>query len=93
MMAKKKYTTEKIISMLRQAEVLTSKGQTSEDAAKRLGVCYQTFLRWKKEYGGLRTDQAKRLKELELENNRLKKIVADLELDKLMLKEISKGNF
>jgi transposase len=92
-MARKKYTAEHIIQLLRQAEILLSKGQSAEQASKTIGVSYQTFLRWKKEYGGLRTDQAKRLKELETENNRLKRIVADLELDKMMLKELSKGNF
>lgn len=92
-MARKKYKTEDIINLLRQAEIFISKGQTNDEAAKSIGVSYQTFCRWKKEYGGLRTDQAKRLKELELENNRLKRIVADLELDKLMLKEVAEGNF
>lgn len=92
-MARKKYSTEDIISLLRQAEVFVSKGQTTEEAAKSIGISYQTYCRWKKEYGGLRSDQAKRLKELEIENSRLKRIVADLELDKLMLKEIAEGNF
>ena len=92
-MARKKYTTENIIQLLRQAEILISKGQNAEQAAHAIGVAYQTYLRWRKEYGGLRTDQAKRLKDLELENNRLKRIVAELELDKLMLKEVAKGNF
>lgn len=92
-MARKKYSAEDIINLLRQAEVFVSKGQSTEEAAKSIGVAYQTYCRWKKEYGGLRTDQAKRLKELELENTRLKRIVADLELDKLMLKEVAEGNF
>ncbi len=92
-MPRKKYQADEIVQRLRQAEIFMSKGQSSEQAAKQIGVSYQTFLRWRKEYGGLRTDQAKRLKELELENQRLKKIVADLELDKLMLKELASGNF
>lgn len=92
-MARKKYTPENIIQLLRQAEILIGKGNSAEQASKSIGVSYQTFLRWKKEYGGMRTDQAKRLKELENENIRLKKIVAELELDKHMLKEVAKGNF
>jgi putative transposase len=88
-MARKKYTPENIIQLLRQAEILIGKGTSAEQASKSIGVSYQTFLRWRKEYGGMRTDQAKRLKELENENNRLKKIVAELELDKHMLKERS----
>jgi transposase len=92
-MARKKYSSEDIIQLLRQAEILVAKGQSQEQVSKALSVSYQTLCRWKREYGGMRTDQAKRLKELETENNRLKRIVAELELDKLMLKEISKGNF
>lgn len=92
-MARKKYTPENIIQLLRQAEILIGKGNSAEQASKSIGVSYQTFLRWRKEYGGMRTDQAKRLKELENENIRLKKIVAELELDKHMLKEVAKGNF
>ncbi len=92
-MPRKHYKAEEIITLLRQAEIYMSKGQSAELAAKEIGVSYQTFLRWRKEYGGLRTDQAKKMKELELENQRLKKIVAELELDKLMLKEIASGNF
>lgn len=92
-MARKKYTPENIIQLLRQAEILIGKGNSAEQASKSIGVSYQTLLRWRKEYGGMRTDQAKRLKELEVENNRLKKIVAELELDKHMLKEVAKGNY
>jgi transposase-like protein len=92
-MSKKRYTPEQIVSMLREAEVLLSKGQSIADACRGLGVTEQTYYRWRKEYGGLRVDQAKRLKELEQENSRLKKVVADLILDKAILKEAARGNF
>jgi putative transposase len=92
-MPKKRYKTEEIIGLLRQAEILVAKGHSTEEASREIGVTYQTYIRWRKEYGGLRTDQAKRLKELEQENGRLKRIVAELELDKLMLKEVASGNF
>lgn len=91
-MGRKRYSAEQIIVMLREAEVLESKGLTHAEAAKKLGVCEQTLIRLKKEYGGLRVDQAKRLKELEKENARLKRLVADLSLDNSILKDVSLGN-
>jgi transposase-like protein len=92
-MPKKRYTAEEIITHLRTVEIEQSKGATLEEAARKVGVTPQTISRWKTEYGGLRVDQAKRLKELEQENARLKKIVADQALDNLILKEVTKGNF
>ena len=88
-----RYTPEQIISNLREAEVVISKGHSAAAAAKKIGVAEQTFYRWRKEYGGLRTDQAKRLKALEKENARLKQLLADAELDKAILKEATSGNF
>ena len=92
-MARKRYTAEEIIQHLRTAEIEQSKGATQEEAARRVGVTPVTLSRWKAEYGGLRVDQAKRLKELEQENSRLKKIVAEQAIDNLILKEVAKGNF
>ena len=92
-MARKRYTPEEIIQHLRTAEIEQSKGASQEEAARKIGVTPVTLSRWKTEFGGLRVDQAKRLKELEAENARLKKIVADQALDNLILKEVSKGNF
>lgn len=89
----KKYAAEEIIPKLREAEVLMSQGTTQELTAKRIGVSTQTLIRWRKEYGGLRMDQAKRMKELEKENARLKRLLADAELDKAILKEAASGNF
>jgi len=89
----KKYTPEQIICKLREAEVAISEGQTTALAAKSIGVSYQTYCRWRKEYGGVRTDQVKRFKEVEKENVRLKKIVADLTLDNAILKEAAYPNF
>ena len=89
----KKFKAEEIIPKLREAEVLISQGRTQELAAKQIGVSTQTLIRWRKEYGGLRMDQAKRLKELERENARLKRLLADAELDKAILKEAASGNF
>ena len=89
----KKHGAEEIIPKLREAEVVISQGGTNEFAAKQIGVSVQTFLRWRKEYGGLRMDQAKRLKALEKENGRLKRLLADAELDKAILKEAASGNF
>ena len=91
-MARKRYSPEQIIVMLREAEVLESKGLTQIEVAKQLGICEQTLIRWRKEYGGLRVDQAKRLKELEKENARLKRLVADLSLDNSILKDVASGN-
>ena len=92
-MARKRYSAEQIISKLREAEVDLAKGKTTGQVAKKLGITEQTYYRWRKEYGGLRTDQAKRLKELEKENARLKRLVAEAELDKAILREAASGNF
>ena len=92
-MARKRYTAEQIITKLREAEVELAKGQTTPQVCKKLGISDQTYYRWRKEYGGLRVDQAKRLKQLEHENVRLKKLVAELSLDNSILKEVSSGNF
>ena len=88
-MSKKTFSAEDIINKLREAEVLISQGKTIAEVSKALGVTDQTYYRWKKEYGGMRTDQAKRLKELERENARLRKVVADLTLDMEILKEVN----
>jgi transposase-like protein len=92
-MGRKRYTAEQIIGMLREAEVLQSQGMTIGEISRKLGITEQTYYRWRKEYGGMRIDQAKRLKELEKENARLKKLVADLSLDNDILKETVRGNF
>ena len=92
-MASKRFTPEQIISKLREAEVGLAQGQTVGQVSKRIAVTEQTYYRWRKEYGGLRMDQAKRLKTLEKENAGLKKLVADLSLDNQILKEVSSGNF
>ena len=92
-MARKRYTAEQIITKLREAEVELAKGQTTPQVCKKLGIADQTYYRWRKEYGGLRVDQAKRLKQLEQENARLKRVVADLSLDNSILKEVNSGNF
>jgi transposase-like protein len=88
-MAKKTFSAEDIINKLREAEVLISQGKTVAEVCKAIGVTDQTYYRWKKEYGGMRTDQARRLKELERENARLRKVVADLTLDMEILKEVN----
>jgi putative transposase len=90
---KKGFTPEQIIKKLREAEVLLSKGEKVEQVIRKLGVSDVTYYRWRKEYGGMQIEQAKRLKDLENENTRLKKLVADLSLDNAILKEVSKGNF
>lgn len=92
-MGQKRYTPEQIIKMLREAEVELSKGQTAGQVCRKLGITEQTYYRWRKEYGGMKVEQAKRLKELEAENARLKKLVADLSLDKMILKEVAGKNF
>ncbi len=92
-MGRKSHTAEQIIRKLREAEVELAKGQTTADVVRKLGITEQTYYRWRKEYGGLRLDQAKRLKELEKENGRLKKLVADQALDNAILKEVSTGKF
>jgi putative transposase len=92
-MGKQRHTAEQIISKLREAEVLQAKGMPMEEVMRQLGVSDATYYKWRKEYGGLRIDQAKRLKELEQENSRLRKVVADLTIDNSILKEASRGNF
>ena len=87
-MARKRCTTEQIITKLREAEVRLAQGKTVVQACKQMGITEQTYYRWWKEYGGLKMDQAKRLKALEKENGRLKKLVADLSLDNQILKEV-----
>ena len=92
-MAKKNYTAEQIISKLREVEVKLSQGIKASEAIRSIEVSMQTYYRWRKEYGGMRTDQARKLKEVEKENLRLKKLVAELSLDNAILKEVSRGNF
>ena len=92
-MPQKRYSVEQIIQKLREAEVMLAKGRTVGQVCKQLEISEQTYYRWRKEYGGIRTDQAKRLKELEKENARLKRLLADAELDKAILKEAASGNF
>jgi putative transposase len=92
-MPKKGNTPEQIINKLREAEILLSQGNTIAVAARQIGVTEQTYYRWRKEYGGMRVDQARRLKELEQENSRLKKVVAEFALDNAILKEAARGNF
>ena len=91
-MARKRFSPEQIIVKLREAEIFESKGLSQVEAAKKLGIAEQTLIRWRKEYGGLRVDQARRFKELEKENIRLKRWVADLSLDKAILKDAASGN-
>jgi putative transposase len=90
---KNRMKVEQIIGKLREAELLISQGQTVQLACKKINITEQTYYRWRKEYGGLRTDQAKRFKELEQENARLKRLLADAELDKAILREAASGNF
>lgn len=90
-MPKKPFSPEQIINKLREAEVLMSQGKTVGEICRTLGISDQTYYRWRKEFGGLKTDQAQRLKELEHENSRLKKLVADLSLDNSILKEALRG--
>ena len=92
-MARKRYTAEQIIGYLRQAEVMIGQGKSIADALREIDVTANTYYRWRKEYGGLGLDQARRLKDLEQENTRLKRVVADLSLDNLILKEVSTGKF
>ena len=91
-MPRKRYTPEQIISKLREAEVLLSQGQTVAQASKQLGVSDQTYYRWRREFGGMQTSQVRKLKDLEMGNARLKKLVADLSLDNAILKEAISGN-
>ena len=92
-MPKKRFSVEQIINHLREAEVLLSQGRTVGEICRGIGVSEQSYYRWRREYGGLKVDQARRLKELEAENSRLKRAVADLTLDKLILKEAAEGNW
>lgn len=92
-MSKKGFAPEQVINKLREVEVLVSQGSTIGQASRKIGVTEQTYYRWRKEYGGMRVEQAKRLKDLEKENIRLKKLVADLSLDNAILKEAARGNF
>ena len=92
-MARRRHTPEQVINKLREAEVARAEGSTVAEASRRIGVTEQTFYRWRSEYGGLRIDQARRLKRLESENSRLKRAVADLTLDNQILKEAAEGNF
>ena len=92
-MARNRHTSEQVIGKLREAEVELAKGTPVAQVCKRIGVTEQTYYRWRKEYGGLKVDQAKRLKALELENARLKRLLAESELDKAILKEAASGNF
>ena len=92
-MAKKKHSPEQIINRLREAEILLNQGVTVAEACRKIAVVEQTYYRWRKEYGGMRVEQARRLKDLEKENARLKKLVADISLDNAILKEAAEGNF
>jgi len=92
-MAKKRFRAEQIIGLLRQAEVELAQGQKTTEVCRKLGITEQTYYRWRKQYGGLKLDQARRLKELEKENQRLKKVVANQALDIAILKEAASGNF
>ena len=92
-MVRKTYTPEQIINKLREVEVFISQGASTPEASRKVGITEQTYYRWRREYGGTRIEQAKRLKELEKENTRLKKLVADLSLDIAILREAARGNF
>ena len=92
-MSKKRHTAEEIVAKLRQVDVLTAQGRTVGEAIRQIGVTEVTYYRWRSEYGGLKSDQVKRMKELETENQRLRKAIADLTLDKLILQEAARGNF
>ncbi len=92
-MSRKRFTAEKIIGMLREAEVALAQGKKIGEVCRSLGISEQSYFRWRREYGGLKTTQAKRIKDLERENSRLKKAVADLTLDKLILREALEGNY
>jgi putative transposase len=92
-MSRKRFTAEKIIGMLRESEVALAQGKKIGEVCRSLGISEQSYYRWRREYGGLKTTQAKRIKDLEQENSRLKKAVADLTLDKLILREALEGNY
>ena len=91
-MVKGAFTPEQIINKLREVEILLSQGATTGEASRKIGITEQTYYRWRRAYGGMRVEQAKRLKELEKENTRLKKLVADVSLDNAILKEVAEGN-
>jgi putative transposase len=92
-MSRKRYSAEEIVNKLRQADVELARGKTVSVVSKQIGITDQTYFRWRKEYGGLKVDQAKRFKELEQENARLKRLLADAELDKAILREAARPNF
>ncbi len=92
-MGTKRHKPEDVVAKLRQADVLIAQGQSVADAIRALGVTEVTYYRWRKEFGGLKTDQVGRMKDLEIENQRLRKAIADLTLDKLILQEAARGNF
>jgi transposase-like protein len=92
-MPRKRYNAEEIIHKRREADVLLSQGRSVKQVSKQLGVAEQTYYRWRKAFGGMKVDQAKRLKDLEVENARLKRAVADLTVDKLILKEVTEGKY
>ena len=92
-MPRKKHKAEEIVAKLRQVDVLTAQGRPVAEAVRSIGVTEVTYYRWRSEYGGLKGDQVKRLKELEAENNRLRRAVSDLTIEKLILKEAARGNF
>ena len=92
-MARKRHKPEEVVAKLRQVDVLASQGQSMAEAIRAIGVSEVTYYRWRQEYGGLKSDQVKRLKELETENTRLRRAVSDLTLDKLILQEAARGNF
>ena len=89
----KRHKPEEIVAKLRQVDVLVSEGQSVADSVRSIGVTEVTYYRWRQEYGGLKSDQVRRMKDLEIENQRLRKAIADLTLDKLILQEASRGNF
>ena len=92
-MGRKRHKPEEIVAKLRQADVLISQGKPVADAVRAIGVTEVTYYRWRQEFGGLKTDQVKRMKELEAENTRLRRAISDLTLDKMILAEAAKGNF
>jgi transposase-like protein len=92
-MGRKIYKPEEIVNLLRQVEVAVANGKPTPQACKEAGIVEQTYYRWRKEYGGLKVDQARRLKELEQENGKLKRLVANLSLDKQVLEDLARGNF
>jgi len=92
-MARKRYTAEQVINYLRDAEIFISQGKSISEVCRQIGITQQTYYRWRKEYGGMDVSQAKRLKDMEKENQRLKKLVADQALDIQILKEVGRGNF